>query len=164
MFETILWKSRLFTLLAVVFSMFGAIILFMIGSLDIWEVMVMIFDMAFNHLHPEHMHEDVVSKIIGAIDLYLIAVVLLIFSMGIYELFVSKIDDAEESESNVLNIHSLDQLKDKIAKVIVMVLVVSFFQRVLHTNYAGALEMLYFSASILLLSLALYFLHKGAEH
>jgi uncharacterized membrane protein YqhA len=42
-----------------------------------------------------------------------------------------------------------------------MVLVVNFFQRVLHTEYDGALEMLYFSASILLLALALYFLHKG---
>ena len=42
-----------------------------------------------------------------------------------------------------------------------MVLVVSFFQRVLHTQYSGALEMLYFSGSILLLALALYFLHKG---
>jgi hypothetical protein len=45
-----------------------------------------------------------------------------------------------------------------------MVLVVSFFRRVLHTEYTGALEMLYFSGSILLLSLGLYFLHKGGDH
>ena len=42
--------------------------------------------------HPEHFHEDIVAGIIGAVDLYLIAVVLLIFSFGIYELFISKID------------------------------------------------------------------------
>lgn len=161
-FENALWSSRLFSMFAVIFSLFGAIILFLIASLDVWNVMVLIFDMTFHHAHPEHLHEDVVAAIIGAIDLYLIAIVLLIFSFGVYELFISKIDAAEiEGGSKVLQIHSLDQLKDKIAKVIVMVLVVNFFQRVLHTDYNGALEMLYFSASILLLAVALYFLHKG---
>jgi len=162
LFENTLWSSRLFTMFAVIFSLFGAIILFLVASLDIWAVMVMIYEMIFHHAHPEHLHEDIVADIIGAIDLYLIAIVLLIFSFGVYEIFISKIDAAEaEGQSEVLKIHSLDQLKDKIAKVIVMVLVVNFFQRVLHTDYDGALEMLYFSASILLLAVALYFLHKG---
>jgi uncharacterized protein (TIGR00645 family) len=161
-FESTLWNSRLFTILAVVFSMLGAVILFLVASLDIWGVVVMIWDLLVHHAHPEHLHEDVVSAIIGAIDLFLIAIVLLIFSLGTYELFISKIDQAEQSDSpEVFKIHSLDQLKDKIAKVIVMVLVVSFFQRVLHTQYSGALEMLYFSGSIFMLALALYFLHKG---
>lgn len=163
-FEGALWKSRFFTLFAVIFSLIGAMILFLVASLDIWQVVVLMRDMIFFHVHPENLHENVVASIIGAIDLYLIAVVLLIFSLGIYELFISKIDEAEASSSNILQIHSLDQLKDKIAKVIIMVLVVSFFQRVLHTPYTGALEMLYFSASILLLALALYFLHKGDNH
>ncbi len=166
-FESGLWNSRLFTLFAVIFSMIGAIILFLVASIDIWDVMVMIWNMLVHHVHPEHLHEEVITLIIGSIDLYLIAIVLLIFSLGVYELFVSKIDAAENSDaksSSVLQIHSLDQLKDKIAKVIVMVLVVNFFQRVLHTEFHGALEMLYFSGSILLLALALYFLHKGDHH
>jgi uncharacterized membrane protein YqhA len=165
-FENALWNSRLFTIFAVVFSLLGAIILFMVASLDVWGVVMTVWNLIVHHVHPEHLHEDVVANIIGAIDLYLIAIVLLIFSLGVYELFVSKIDAAETTEhaSNVLQIHSLDQLKDKIAKVIVMVLVVNFFQRVLHTSYEGALEMLYFSGSILLLALALYFLHKGGDH
>ena len=61
----------------------------------------------------------------------------------------------------MLEIHSLDQLKDKIAKVIIMVLVVSFFQRVLHMEFKTPLEMVYFASSILILSLGLYFLRKG---
>lgn len=162
-FESALWSSRLFTILAVIFGMLGALVLFILASIDIWGVLVTIFDVIIHHAHPEHLHEDVVSNIIGAVDLYLIGVVLLIFSFGIYELFISKIDVAQnnESGSKVLNIQSLDQLKDKIAKVIVMVLVVNFFQRVLHTEYSGALEMLYFAGSILFLAVALYFLHKG---
>jgi len=105
-----------------------------------------------------------VGDIIGAVDLYLIAVVMLLFSFGLYELFISKIDAAEDSESSkILQIHSLDQLKDKLAKVIVMVLIVNFFQRVLHTGYSGALEMLYFAGSIFALAIGLYFLHKGSN-
>ncbi len=41
-----------------------------------------------------------------------------------------------------------------------MVLVVNFFQRVLHTSYDGALEMLYFAGSIMGLAIGLYFLNK----
>jgi uncharacterized protein (TIGR00645 family) len=162
LFENVLWSGRLFILLAVVFGMIGAIALFIIASFDIWEMAKKVWDVYTNGLHPDNFHEDVVGMIIGAVDLYLIAVVMLIFSFGLYELFISELDPAKcSSSSKVLEIESLDQLKDKLAKVIVMVLVVSFFQRVLHTQYDGAIEMLYFALSILGLSAALYFLHKG---
>ena len=164
-FESILWNGRLFVLLAVIFSMIGSIILFVVASADIYVVAAETIRVYVTHAHPDNFHEMVVGGIIGAVDLYLMAVVMLIFSFGLYELFISEIDQAKDSgASKVLEIHSLDQLKDKLAKVIVMVLVVSFFQRVLHTEYNGALEMLYFSGSILALSVGLYFLHKGGEH
>ncbi len=164
-FESGLWNGRLFILLAVIFSMVGAIILFIVASADIYAVAAETISVYINHEHPDNFHEMVVGGIIGAVDLYLMAVVMLIFSFGLYELFISEIDQAKNSDaSKVLEIHSLDQLKDKLAKVIVMVLVVSFFQRVLHTEYNGALEMLYFAGSILALSVGLYFLHKGGEH
>ena len=115
-----------------------------------------------NGTHPEHFHEDIVAGVIAAIDLYLIAVVLLIFAFGIYELFISRIAEAcsEDDCSSVLNISSLDQLKDKIAKVIIMVLVVNYFQRVLHTKYETPLELLYFSLAIVALAVGLYFTGK----
>ncbi len=162
-FEGAIWQSRLIIILAVVFGLLGAIILFVVASMDIWGVAVYTFDTIMTGAHPEHFHEDIVSGIIGAVDLYLIAVVMFIFSFGIYELFISEIEVAEtagKDGSNVLAIHSLDQLKDKIAKVIVMVLVVNFFQRVIHTNFATPLEMLYFALSITALAVGLYFLGK----
>lgn len=164
-FETILWGSRFFTILPVVFALFGAAILFIIASADIWTILLKTVDVYINHEHPAHFHEEVVSAIIGAVDLYLIAIVLIIFSFGIYELFISKIDVANaEQSSKILQINSLDDLKDKLAKVIVMVLVVSFFQKVLYSSYKSPLELLYFAGSILLLSIGLYFLHKGGKH
>lgn len=164
-FEGAMWQTRLFVLFAVIFGLLGSIILFVVASMDIYEVIKYTLDVYLNGLHPDNFHEEIVSKIIGAVDLYLIAVVMLIFAFGLYELFISKIDAAESSGSNsILAIHSLDQLKDKIAKVIVMVLIVSFFQKVLHTKYDGALEMLYFASSIVLLSVGLYFLSKVGKH
>ena len=165
-FENTMWKARLFVLLPVIFGLIGAGILFVVASIDIFNVLSYTLDVYWNGLHPENFHEEIVSKIIGAVDLYLIAVVMLIFAFGIYELFISKIDAAEETSAgnNILAIHSLDQLKDKIAKVIVMVLIVSFFQKVLHTSYDGALQMLYFALSIGILSAGLFFLGKVGKH
>jgi len=165
LFESTLWNGRLFVLLAVVFSMFGSIILFIVASTDIWSMVVKTFEIYIQHQHPEHFHEELVGVIIGAVDLYLMAIVMLIFSFGIYELFISEIDPAKRTEgSKILEIHSLDQLKDKLAKVIVMVLIVSFFKKALYTHYSSPLEMLYFAGAILALALGLYFLHKGGDH
>ena len=150
-FEKGLWSTRLMVLLAVVFGLIGAVVLFVVASVDIYESAKFVITTYLNHAHPDKFHDDVVGGIIGAVDLYLIGVVMLIFSFGLYELFISDIDIAkdEEGEDNkVLAIHSLDQLKDKISKVIVMVLVVGFFQKVGHTEYHGALDMLYFALSI----------------
>ena len=165
LFEGLIWNSRFVVILAVVFGLIGAIILFVVASMDIWSVAVYTFNTIINHAHPEKFHEDIVSGIIGAVDLYLIAVVMFIFSFGLYELFISDIDQAEgKNGSKLLAIHDLDQLKDKIAKVIVMVLVVSFFQRVLHTQFTTPLEMLYFALSITALAVGLSFLSKVGKH
>lgn len=164
-FEGILWRSRFFTLLPVIFGLFGAIILFVIASYDILNVIVGSYRYIFLGLKEFDLHIDAVGEIVGAIDLYLMALVLFIFSFGIYELFISEIDEMKVSKhSKVLEIHSLDQLKDKIGKVIIMVLIVNFFQRVLHANFSTSLEMVYLAISILALCLGLYFLHKGSSH
>ncbi|ADN08712.1 YqhA family protein [Sulfurimonas autotrophica] len=167
LFENGLWGSRFMVILAVIFGLIGAIALFIVASFDIYDTAKMVLNVYINHEHPQHFHEDVVGGIIGAVDLYLIGVVMLLFAFGLYELFISDIDPAKgnEKENKILAIHSLDQLKDKISKVIVMVLVVSFFQKVGHTEFNGALEMLYLALSITAVSVGLYFLGKvGHNH
>jgi len=161
-FEWVLWNSRLFTLFAVIFALIGSVVLFIVASIDIFKVGLEAIKYYTATGYSGDIHEIALSGIIMAVDLYLIAVVLLIFAFGLYELFISDIDIAkEQGASKVLEIHSLDQLKDKLAKVIVMVLIVSFFNRVLHMEMKTSLDMIYFALSILALSLGLYFLHKG---
>lgn len=166
LFEAGLWRSRFVVLLAVVFGLLGSIVLFIVASMDIFSVASYAIDTIINNLHPEGFHENIVSGIIGAVDLYLIAVVMLLFAFGLYELFISEIDEAmgKENSNKILAIHSLDQLKDKIAKVIIMVLVVSFFQKILHTSFTTPLEMLYFALSITALAVGLFFLGKVGHY
>lgn len=166
-FEHGLWSSRFIIILAVVFGLVGAVLLFAVASFDVYNTASYVIHTYTSYAHPEHFHEEVVGGIIGAVDLYLIGVIMIIFSFGLYELFISDIDPAKDEdghENQLLAVHSLDQLKDKISKVIVMVLVVGFFQKVGHTQFTGALELLYLALSITAVAVGLYFLSKVGHH
>lgn len=163
LFENGLWSSRFIIIFAVIFGLLGAVVLFIVASVDVFVTAKYVLTTYLTGAHPEKFHQEIVGGIIGAVDLYLIGVVMLLFAFGLYELFISDIDAAKDDEGNdnqILAIHSLDQLKDKISKVIVMVLVVGFFQKVGFTEYNGALDMLYFALSITAVSVGLYFLGK----
>ena len=102
-----------------------------------------------------------VGAFIGSIDLFLIGVVFLIFSFGIYELFISRIDiGRRNSEVRILEITSLDDLKNRIIKVVIMVLVVTFFKRIQDVTFETAQDMLYFAIAIFAISFGVYFMHK----
>jgi uncharacterized membrane protein YqhA len=164
-FEGALVKSRFLVMFSVIFSLLGAAVLFIIASYDIIKATSIAWKYYIYNADVD-LHADGVSIIIGAVDLYLIAVVLLIFSFGLYELFISRIEVLENvalKDVDILTIKSLDQLKDKLGKVIIMVLVVSFFQRVLHMTFSTPLEMLYLALAILALGVSLYFMNKSAH-
>lgn len=114
-----------------------------------------------------HMRAATVTHVVEIVDGYLMATVLFIFSLGLYELFISNIEAAETSEagSNVLIIHDLDDLKSRLAKVILMILIVRFFENAIHMPFRNALDLLYLAGGIALIGLALYLSHdqKGAK-
>lgn len=144
-FENFLWNARLGTVIVVVFSLLGAFVMFILGAREIWHATVLAFQQSG---HAASM-EKVLINVVGAVDLFLIGVVLMLFSYGIYELFVSKIDPAKgNAELDILKIESIDELKNKVLKVIVMVLIVSFFKSVLSAKFTTPLELVYFAVAI----------------
>ncbi len=161
-FEWLLWESRVFIILAVVASVASALLLVLMGTRDIFLLFSEVIHVLSDRTLYEEFHKTAVTHIIGAIDFYLIATVLFIFGIGLYELFVSKIDYLERDtrSSKLLVIHTLDELKEKLAKVIIMVLIVTFFKHALNLRYENVLNILYLGGGILLVSLALYFTHK----
>jgi len=169
-FEAGLWRSRFIVLLAVVASLISAVILFLIATADVVGIAVKAVSYAFGELHTsdeyEAFHSLVVGHIISSVDDYLLATVLLIFSLGLYELFISKIDVAQEDarhSSKILLIQTLDDLKDRLAKVVLMILIVTFFKNVIHTSFSDPLGILYLGLGILFVALALYFTGKSAH-
>src|SRR5690606_32740723 len=105
-FERFLWHSRFLVLLAVISSLIGALALFLVGTMDIIKVAIATVDYYLGR-GEQNIHEFIVTDIIIAIDIYLIAVVLLIFGLGIYRLFVSPIDESEEhGVSHPFNVQS----------------------------------------------------------
>ena len=159
-FEKILWSVRYITILAVILSIIAAFTLIILGSWDIVEAVIF-----YNPLFDESIsnNNDLLFKIISAIDLFLIGIVLLIFGFGIYELFVSEIDfaNAKFTEST-LKIRDLDQLKNKIIKVVIIVLIVKFFEKVLKfsENFTTPMDILYFGLSILSICIGYYLINR----
>ncbi|MDR3365753.1 MAG: YqhA family protein [Prevotellaceae bacterium] len=102
-----------------------------------------------------------------SVDGYLFATVLLIFSMGIYELFINKIDvvrKRKDSRPNWLVINSIDDLKSSLGKVILMILIVSFFEHSLNIKYENISDLLFLGIGILLISAALFLTHAHRKH
>ena len=156
-FEALLFSLRFITFLAVLGSMLASIALFIRSSMKIYEGLKMFVS---GHDELEHL----VGTFVGAIDGYLFAMILVIFSMGIYELFINKIDPVNkqlDSRPSWLQIDSIDDLKSSLGKVILMILIVSFFEHSLHIHYDGIKDLLYLGVGILLISVALYLTHAG---
>jgi uncharacterized membrane protein YqhA len=163
--ERLLWESRLMIFLAVVASIFAALVLVLIGTFEIFYVLKESVKLFAEKEVFEEFYKYAIKHIVTAVDIYLIATVLLIFGIGLYELFISKIDyiEQEEKSSKILEIHTLDQLKEKLAKVILMVLIVTFFKYAIDFQYKDIKSLLFLSMGIFLVSLSIYMMHKGKE-
>jgi len=159
-FERILWSSRYCVLIAVIFSIIGAIVLFIAGTLILIETILtsMLFEEVFISVN----REIVLIGIIESTDFYLIAVALMIFSFGLYELFIANINIARQSDPPlpILRNESLGRLKSNIINVIIMVLIVTFFQRVLSVQFDSIFELFLLALSIFVISIGVFYVHK----
>ena len=159
-FEKILWSIRYITIIPVLLSIISSVALLFLGGSEIIEAIIF-----YNPLFDDSItsSNELLFKIISAIDLFLIGIVLLIFGFGIYELFVSEIDFANSKfNESTLKIRDLDQLKNKIIKVIIIVLIVKFFEKVLKFSetFKDPMDILYFSISILSICLGYYLINR----
>jgi len=159
--EGLLWDSRLVVMTGVVASVFGAFGLFYITTVDAFYTISHIIGYASPELDSAArmaLRSSTITHVVEIVDGYLLATFLLIFGLGLYELFISKIDQAENAAnaSRVLLITSLDDLKGRLAKVVLMILVVRYFEYALEMQFSTALDLLMFAGGITLLGLALY--------
>lgn len=169
MFEGALWRSRYVILSAVIASMAAGFAIFYMATVDVWYLIVHIIHYADPEMASaarKTLHDDTITHIVEVVDGYLLATVMLIFSLGLYELFISDIDEAHGSKasSKILVIENLDDLKARLAKVILMILIVTLFEHALKMDMHTPLDLLYLGGSIALIGLALYLTHAAESH
>jgi uncharacterized membrane protein YqhA len=166
LFEGFLWQSRFVVLFAVLASLVTALSVLFLATVDAWYMVSHLGGYASPDISTETrnaLRAATITHVVEIIDGYLLATVLLIFSLGLYELFISPIDQAKKEDgktaSNVLIINSLDDLKARLAKVILMILIVRFFEHAISMSFHTPLDLLYLAAGIALIGVALFLSH-----
>lgn len=153
--------ARFVTLLAVFASTVGAIIMMLIGLEDTIAAVRIQLGGDAGGLPPG---DATAISIIGALDRFLMAIVLLYFAYGIYVLFIRPEQSPEElGIPKWLHIEGIGQLKQTLAEVIVVVLFVLFLRVAVETfvahgpelSWLELLKLLILPISIVLLAAAL---------
>ncbi len=167
-FERVLWESRLLVVLAVITSLLVSLGVLFVTTVDVWYLLREAAQFANTNLPDEvrsPLRTNVIGSVVIVLDGYLLAVALLIFALGLYELFINKIEVAEGSmfAERLLLMRSFDDLKDRLAKIVILMLVVKFFEYALQMKYASPLDLLYLAVGILLIGAALWLTHQRSR-
>lgn len=158
-FEHTLYFTRYLTLLAVFGSLFAAIALFIKGSIVVATGLIEFVE----NIESPH-YESILETFVSSVDIFLFAMVLIIFGVGIYELFITKIDPVlqkVDGRPSWMQVKNVDDLKSSLGKVILMVLIVTFFKHSIEVKYDDITDLLKLSVGILLISAALFITHKS---
>ncbi|WCJ34694.1 Protein N-lysine methyltransferase METTL21A [Euphorbia peplus] len=167
--EKVIYRCRFLAILGVFGSLIGSILCFIKGCTYVMTSFMEYFVS----------RGKVIILLVEAIDVYLLGTVMLVFGMGLYELFVSNLDtknmEGINPRSNLLGLFTLkerprwlevktvNQLKTKLGHVIVMLLLIGFFEKSKTAAIFTAADLLCFATSVLLCSLSLFLLAKLAE-
>jgi uncharacterized membrane protein YqhA len=161
-FESALWNFRFVILVAVIALLIGSLAAFYLGAVSVYEAI-----MQAVHAHTAHTPLEtnrVIVYLISSIDEFLLGIIMIIISLGIYELFISKLDviggDEKSPYPKWLTFHSLEELKAVLTKVIVIILMVYFFKSVVMMKFDTPLSIMYLAIGIILIALANYLSHK----
>ncbi|TYO89578.1 YqhA family protein [Oceanicella actignis] len=162
-----LWGARLLTFLAVLASLAASIAMYYITIVDaglLFHHVLSYGDPAKLAAERAELRAETITHVVEVVDGFLLATVLLIFALGLYELFISPLDPARGSRfySKVLVIRDLDDLKSRLGKVVVMILIVKLFESGLDMKLTTPLDLLTFAGAVALIGVALYVSHSHA--
>jgi uncharacterized membrane protein YqhA len=137
----LLEASKYLTLIAVVATMVSSAAVLTWGMYKTGDAIVNLID-------TQGKDPLITAQFIKVMDIFLVAIAMMILSFGIYTLFIGELTLPEW-----LEIKNFQSLKIKLSNVIVLVMAVAFAERVLEWEHA--LNTLYFGIAITLVSVAL---------
>ncbi|WP_298909592.1 YqhA family protein [uncultured Aliiroseovarius sp.] len=152
--STLLGASRFLVILAVIGALLAATTLLVYGLL---ETVQLILSTIQNGEVTRKIAKALALEFIEIIDLFLLGTVFYIVAIGLYELFIS----TNVKLPNWLTINNLDDLKNKLIAVVIVVLGVLFLGQVV--TWDGERDLLGYGAAVALVIGALsYFLSQKA--
>lgn len=170
LFEHFLWYFRLVIILGVLGLLLSSSLMFVVGALETFHLVGdFLRTMIANQGHFVEVptgdlvtYNDVIMQVITVVDDFLVGIVLLIFGLGSYDLFISRIDPAlsqNDIRPDWLIFGSLDELKAVLGKVVLMILTINFLRFSVELRVSDPVHLLYLGGGIALVSLALKFSH-----
>ena len=160
-FETALFGCRFLVLIPVLGVLAASVVMFIKGCVEVIQGM-RAFQAAVSFQPTQLDDKNVILSFIPAVDNYLFATILLIISMGLYELFISEIDPKSrkaKSRPNWLCVYDLDDLTSRIGEVVIMILIVNFFKLSFSVTYEHSTDLLALGGGVLLISGSLVVAH-----
>ena len=156
-FQRALWGTRFVVLVPVVGALLLAIAAFVLGAADTINVIGLIGSYLTDGANTD-LRAKLIGSMVKAIDADLIGAILLVVGLGFYELFIARLRVAEDSDvaERVLTLHTLDDLKDRISRLVLLILIVEFFGIALGLSVATATDLLLFGVGIFLIAGAIY--------
>lgn len=154
--ERALWSTRLLLLGGVAGSAVLAAATIWIGTVDLVRFVGAVADYTTAG-QPSEVRSELVADAVKVVDAYLLAAILVVVAFGLYELFIGRLDSRRHDADSprLLVASSLDELKDRISKLVVLILVIEFFQRGLQIGIDDANDLVLLAGGIALVSLAL---------
>ena len=144
--ENILESGRYLILIAVVSTFIAALGTFLWGAYKTFEGVMLIIDSITKGADTSQAG----IQMIAILDAFLLATILYIFAIALYELFISRLDVPEW-----LVIDNLDDLKLKLISVIILIMAVTFLEHL--AQWKNALETMMFGISIAVVLIGLVF-------
>lgn len=154
---------RILLVVAVAASMFGAVLMFLLGV----KKTILAYGIFLGHLtaplkNGAKADNASIALLIQSIDAFMIGMVFIIFAYGITTLFIRRIQVPKDNVFSWVRITNINQLKVIVGEMIVIILFVKFLEVILLSAKDLAFEMLVIPVGVALLALALKFL--GLDH
>ncbi len=161
----LLFKMRYLSLIAVIFSLAGAVLMLYIGGGEVVSAFqVMIIGNVEHQLGNDlPLNELAILKLVEATDAFLFGLVLLIFASGIYVLFICNEGGQSITIPDWMKVSDIGGLKTKLAEVIIVMLFVRFLKEIILDTGLLSYEHLVLPGCAVLLALALKLMHGGPQ-
>lgn len=159
----VLHSTRFVAVIPVFFAATSSALMAIIGAgKSIKAIQIYFFGAPYSGSGQIPGHLDVSDQalitVIESVDAFLISIALLVFSMGVYNLFIGGLTQAQEADATtagVFRIRSIGRLKQVLMEVIMVILAVLFLKELLLNEDQLYWAMLVVPAAVALIALAM---------